>query len=75
MQARSHAQVLSAKKGRGVEAYRRWLDTERGYVLIEFSHIYGSYVWTCEWGHRAIDFESEAEALRDFERHVCDRSI
>ena len=55
--------------------HKRRVETDRGYVMVEFSRIFSSYIWECEWGHRAIDFESQAEAVADFERHVCDRRI
>lgn len=41
---------------------------------IELSHVFGCYIWTCIWGCRAIDFESEDEALQDFLLHDCQRS-
>ena len=51
------------------------VDTEKGYVMVEFSHVYSCYIWRCEWGHLGFDFESEAEALDDFKKHRCDMSI
>lgn len=55
--------------------HKRRIDTRKGYVMVGFSNVFSCYVWECEWGHRAIDFESEAEAVRDFELHACDRSM
>lgn len=43
--------------------------------MVEFSNIYGCWIWTCEWGHRGIDFEGAAEAIMDFAEHHCDRRI
>jgi hypothetical protein len=43
--------------------------------MVENSHIYGCWIWRCEWGHFAFDFEGEQEALEDFKKHDCNRSI
>lgn len=39
--------------------------------MIEFSRTYGCWIWSCEWGHYAIDFEGEQGALDDFKKHDC----
>jgi hypothetical protein len=43
--------------------------------MVEFSHMYGCWIWRDEWGHIGLDFEGEQEALEDFRRHHCDRRI
>jgi hypothetical protein len=54
---------------------KRRLDTEKGYVMVEFSNVYSCWIWRDEWGHIGFDFESEAEAIRDYQEHHCDRRI
>lgn len=54
---------------------KRRVETESGYVMVEFSNVYSCWIWRDEWGHFACDFESEAEAIDDFQRHDCNRSI
>lgn len=51
------------------------LETEAGYVMVEWSKAHSCYVWTCEWGHWAFDFESTEEARQDFLKHDCRRTI
>jgi hypothetical protein len=43
--------------------------------MVEFSHTYSCHIWRCEWGHIGFDFESAQEALDDFRKHHCDRSM
>lgn len=54
---------------------KKRIPTEKGYVMVEFSHTYSCFIWTCDWGHIGLDFEGEQEALDDFAKHVCDRRI
>lgn len=54
---------------------KRRVETEKGYVVVENSHIYGGWIWHCEWGHIGFDFEGEQEALEDFKKHRCDRRV
>lgn len=46
-------------------------DTERGYVMIEWSHDAACYVWSCEWGCSGFDCESRDEAVQAYLSHVC----
>lgn len=54
---------------------KKRIPTERGYVMVEYSHVHSCWIWHCEWGHIGFDFESEAEALADFKKHHCDLRI
>ena len=40
-------------------------------MSVQWSREAGCYVYTCLWGCREIDFESEREALDAFLAHRC----
>lgn len=43
--------------------------------IVKFSQGYGSWVYRCQWGCFADDFESEWEAEAAFRTHDCDQSL
>lgn len=41
--------------------------------MVEFDRAMACWVWRCEWGHMAFDFEGSDEAREDFLKHDCRR--
>lgn len=56
------------------EQSKRRVETEAGYVMVEFDMNMRCWIWRCEWGHLGFDFEGQQEALDDFGLHDCRRT-